>query len=214
LTLVLPNGTGLDLHWDLVNECRTRQRLAVPTEEMLARARPVSLGQLSVPTFDPADTVLSLAGHAALSGAYRLMWLKDVEFALSGPDVDPDQLTERAIRYRLGLVCEIVLAKVHSTLGAERPSSTSNGVWKHLAGWADRHWPAPRLPGERHSGQLIYRSTRGTSGQSLRVAVGSVVRPPRGTADEGQPGNPLHVDRPDRRARAEYFEAVHADAKP
>lgn len=214
LTLLLPNGTGLDLHWDLVNDYRTRQHLAVPTADMMTRACRVSLGQMSVPTFDAADTLLSLAVHAALSGANRLMWLRDVELALSVAELDLDEFTERAERSRLSLICQIVLAKVHRTLGTETPSSISRAPWQLVTGIADRRWPAPRLPSERRSGQLLYRSTRSNSAQSLRAAVGSVVHPPRGTAVEGQPGNPLHADRPDRRAREEYFDAVHNRAKP
>ena len=97
LSMMLPNGTPLDLHWGLVTQERKRHQTRVPTD---ADAAPsdvlVDIGGHNRPTFDPVDTVLALAVHAAHAGATRLMWLNDIACALARDGVDWSTLRARA----------------------------------------------------------------------------------------------------------------------
>jgi hypothetical protein len=79
LQLLLPAGTKLDLHWHLINERTVRDTFSIDIAGVLDRRRDVRVGSCSVPTLSPEDTLVYVATHATLSGADRLIWLKDVE---------------------------------------------------------------------------------------------------------------------------------------
>lgn len=207
LTLILPYGTRLDLHWDLVNDPDTRSELRFPTAAALSRVVQVQLGELAVPTFDPADSVLALTLHAALSGATRLMWLNDVRCALRLPELDVRVLMARAHQYGLDLVIALVFDRMNRVFGDAAVSiRTFPSWWRGLAKVVDRIYPPPTLPGDRHTGQLLFRSVRRSSAASARAALLAVLRPPRPTG--AGIGNPLHLDRPDVGARSSYFALV------
>ena len=117
LTLRLPHGTALDLHWHLVNERGERRMFDFPVEEMLARRVPAGLEGLQVDTLDPVDTVLHLAYHTARSGGQRLVWFKDFASAVQAPGVSWDVLQERAARYGCALVLEAAARRCEAVLG-------------------------------------------------------------------------------------------------
>src|SRR5262249_20701768 len=79
--VVAPHGTVVELHFHLLNDAPQRERFTVPMAELYNRPRRVLLGDQSVPTLDPVDTLVYLCLHACLSGADRLVWMKDVEHA-------------------------------------------------------------------------------------------------------------------------------------
>lgn len=173
--LVLPLGTVLDLHWDLVNRPEVRASLDVRSAEVLARRQHVRLGDVEVPTFDATDTVLHLALHAALAGGTRLLWLKDVERAAHAADVDWAGLTDRARAWRAAAPVGTVLARATRILGAPVPVShlrdlAPAAVDRVVPSLLDRAWP-PETCGPRAPSYLWTRFRRDTARRSAVVTV-------------------------------------------
>ena len=208
LTLRLPHGTALDLHWHLVNERSERRMFDFPVEEMLARRVPAGLEGLQVDTLDPVDTVLHLAYHTARSGGQRLMWFKDFASAVQAPGMSWDVLQDRAARYGCALVLEVVARRCEAVLGplpGRRPSPR-HLPWTLVTDWVDRVRPVPALPGARLSGQMAFKSCRDTTAHTV-VALGRSAlrsRAPRDYAD----ANPLHEAHDAGTARAAYLTAL------
>lgn len=215
LTLQLPYGTKLDLHWDLVNEASLRTIFTFPNEQMLARTRTVNIGGVPVPTLDPADTLLHLGYHTSLSGAYRLMWLKDLEAATAN-GLDWDLAARRAKLSGVGLPLAISLDRALRvlTFTSTPPSRTSDfPVWRGLTRLADRVRPVPWTPGESGSARILYQNARATSVRSIPPVIRDAVRRKPEQRDESWT-NPLHDDRPDADARESYISLVEGGLKP
>lgn len=216
LSLQMPFGTPLDLHWHLVNDPQMRQVFTFPVDEVLHRAAPARLGKVVAPVLDPVDTVLHLAYHMVHSGGHRLVWLRDFDLALSAPDLDWDELHRRAARYG----CRQALAvSVQRTQRVLRPSdpyplAEAGGAWSRVASLADRWRPVPKLPEERGSGRIVFQATRDALRTSLRELVQDGLHR-RGFEDPGTPGsNPLHKDVDDPAARERYFSLVAGAVAP
>lgn len=210
LTLTLPYGSFLDLHWDVVNERHIRSQLGVPVSDMLVRSSSVRIGDEQIPTFDAPDTVLSLIVHAGLSGANRLVWLKDIQYAAAFAEWD--EVLRRMDSMRLGLMFSAVVSRVRRALNADL-AFPQCGAWLRLTQFADSRWPVPRLPEQPHTGQAVYRSTRRTTSESALALTRDVFHLRRKWAEES-PGNPLHLDRPDSAARSRYLAVVESDPRP
>lgn len=217
LSFVLPHGTLLDLHWHPVNDARLRRRLRWPVGPMLERRRTVSVGSLTLPTLDPVDTALHMAYHATHSGAYRLLWLKDVELAVAAVD-DPVELVSRAEAARLDVLVRVVLDRVALVLGQEDVRalpwrSRRAAGWRALLRAIDARTEVPRPGLGERSRRTLHTSTRTTTLGSLGVllaeGVGHVVqrRDTRGESD-----NPLHVPDGDEAARRAYLRRVGTEA--
>jgi hypothetical protein len=117
--LRLPRGTSLDLHWNLIN--MNRGRMWSDTEDVLQRAERRDLGGVIVPTLDPADTVVHLATHAAVSGGDRLLWLKDIERAAAVLDPPWELVVERARRWNVAGPVGLILGRTREVLAAPIP---------------------------------------------------------------------------------------------
>jgi hypothetical protein len=214
LSLELPYGTSLDLHWDIVNDAALRRQLRPPVDAMLDRVVATPLGNLRAPAFDAVDTLLSLALHAALAGATRLVWLKDVERAAAQDGLDWYEVDRRARSAGLNLALTMTLNKAWRVLdgpiehGGWQPH---HGLWNVLAGVADRRYATPGVSGDAHTGQLLYRSVRRSSRLSAAAAWHGLTRPP---APSNGSQNPLHVPVGSPAARAAYFRAIEGPAPP
>ena len=86
------------------------------------------------------------------------------------------------------------------------------GLWAAAASLADRSRPMPRLPTDKHSGQLVYRSARNSDRHSVWAAISTIVHPPQRSGDG--PGNPLHREVIDAPARQAYLHTVKTAANP
>jgi hypothetical protein len=217
VSLNLRRGTMLDLHWHLVNDRGVRRHFPFPIADMLARTRHVRVGDLKVPTFDAADTLLHVAYHTAHSGAHRLLWLKDVERAAADPMLDWSTVDERAATCGLRDLLAVVLERTRRVIGFETPpppsaSRSSRGAWGTLAAAADRWRPPPGLPRARYSGQILFKSVRSSLPASLAAAV-RMARDRAGRLDEG-PDNPLHVATGENTARESYLATISAAGAP
>lgn len=126
--LVLPGGTPLDLHWNVLN--MNRRRMWIETSELLERAPALDLGGLTVRTLDPTDTVLHLAVHGGTSGGDRLIWLKDIERAVALRPPSWQVLVERARGWNVAGPVGFMLARSAAILGADVPE----GVTRVLLG--------------------------------------------------------------------------------
>jgi hypothetical protein len=120
LHFLLPGSLLLDLHWSLVTIYRGRT--AVSSTEILGRRRNVMLAGIPAWSLDPVDQVLHLAVHAALSGADKLIWLKDIDLAVRALGDEFESLADRAERWRVAAPVGLMLARAATTLGTPVPA--------------------------------------------------------------------------------------------
>jgi Uncharacterised nucleotidyltransferase len=220
LTLALPTGGALDLHWHVLNEASVRHHFRVSTTDLLDRARLVTIGAGVVPTLDPADTLLHVAAHACLSGGYRLAWSVDVKSIAGSAEVDWSEVVRRGRRTGLALPTAVMLARTQFLLGLEVPT----GVLRDLGGdtsWAratrafTRARPVPEVRRHLLSGHTIMASTREDSRASAAALARAVTdhvasrvrRPPV------RPSNPLHHEGGDVSDREAFLAAVADEEK-
>ena len=217
VSLTLRRGTALDLHWDVVNDRQLRAYFHFPIDEMLARTRTVTVGSLAVPTFDACDTLLHVAYHTAHSGGHRLLWLKDIERAAADPQIDWGEVSKRAHMYGVEEVLAIVLQRTSDVLGFDvaPPASVlrpARGAWGRLASAAERFFPTPLLPGDRFSGQVVFKSIRPSFRSSLAAAIKTARSRGSGSGDPNE--NPLHVPAGDAAARESYLAIISGPQRP
>ncbi|MBO1751976.1 nucleotidyltransferase family protein [Actinotalea sp. BY-33] len=216
LTFFLPRGTVLDLHWHLVNDATLRRRLRWSTHEVLARRRPVRVGSVTVPTLDRVDTLLHLAYHATHSGAYRLLWLKDVECAWAAVE-DVEEVVRRAEAARVDMLVRVALDRASLVLGSDRcPAlpwrSRRGALWRAALRLLDRWGSVPPRGVDGRTGRTRFTSVRtgtASSAWALIVEAAGHLRERRDTRrPEDDLPNPLHEADGDLRARRAYLEAV------
>jgi hypothetical protein len=134
-------------------------------DELFERARRVPLPHSRVPTLDPADTLVHLGLHGCLSGANRLVWLKDMEQAMSAEELLWDDVVARSRASGADLAVASMLRLARTVIGTPVPDD----VMRDLGG--SRAWPrlvatAGRIPrleettGRRSLLRLTARSTR------------------------------------------------------
>ncbi|MDQ1484569.1 MAG: hypothetical protein QOJ62_262 [Actinomycetota bacterium] len=217
VSLQLPNGAALDLHWHAVNDRRQRSQFTFPIAEMLARSVKVEVGASTVPTLDPSDTLLHLAYHTAHSGGHCLMWLKDIERATADPDLDWAQTLRRARAYGLALPLAMVLVRTARVIGFEfAPPAAAfaparRSAWGVLATAVDTWRPPPMLPHDKHPAQMPFKNVRSSTLASLRPTL-SWVRERRIPAIDPREAK-KHVEGGDA-ARAAYLVALQGPREP
>ncbi len=118
----------IDLHWHLHYSSADRDRVSLVPDEMLARARRVELPGQSVPTFDPVDTLLNLAYHAARSDGHRLIWLKDLERSLVVESPDLDELVRRSLQSECGPQVGVMLIRARELLDVAVPEDVTDAL--------------------------------------------------------------------------------------
>ncbi|MFN2556763.1 MAG: nucleotidyltransferase family protein [Nitriliruptorales bacterium] len=188
--LTLPHGSFCDLHWHLLHDREVREAYRLPTAALLRRARGVVLGGVGATSLDPPDAVVHLAVHACLSGADRLVWLKDLDETLRRVPLPWDEVVSRAQAAGAGLAVAAVLGLVGRVLATPLPSGVVDaldprGVWQRIVSAAARLSPPQVATGDGSALRLVMRSTRPTLASSLRqVAVRSVAwsRHPRSSS--------------------------------
>jgi len=224
LRLFTPAGTVVDLHWHLVAERRVREALSVDLAGIRDRARQVTLGGRRVATLDPADTVVHLALHASLTGGHRLVWLKDLEQALSRPDAPEwTELGARAATWGAGPAVALMLGRTRSVLGTQVPETVLTGLaperlWRSVTRVVDAVSPLGNGTARASVGRIVARAAR-SDGRSSRRELGR-----RGLAwvrhggpvgrvdlnrlfDPDHPASAVHDDGGDA-GRAAYLDAV------
>jgi hypothetical protein len=217
VSLRLPKGTALDFHWHVVNDKRQRSQFTFPIAEMLSRTVHVKVGDATVPTLDPSDTLLHLAYHTAHSGGHRLMWLKDIERATANPELDWPQTLKRAHAYGVALPLAIVLARTGRVIGFECPPPRAAfaparwSPWGVLTATVDQLRPPPVLPGDKHPAQMPFKNVRPSTLASVRPAL-SWLRERRIPAPEPTEGRGHSAG--DDVALASYLATIEGAAEP
>jgi len=218
-------GGGVDLHWHVLFDRSTRAVFRIPVDEMVERSRRVELNGIPIHTFDAADTLLHLCLHAALEGADRLIWLKDVEQVARHSVSDWDELVTRATSWRIQLPVAVVLARASRTVGAPVPTGVLEALapgrtWRWVSDGIDRLFPAASSHGRGNPATLLARSTRSdwrstilrfTSGLAERLRRLVVARSwqrDRSQWDPGSPGSLLYRSDEGENDRAAYFDWV------
>ncbi|MGH3694109.1 MAG: nucleotidyltransferase family protein [Pseudonocardiaceae bacterium] len=182
---LLPNGTPIDLHWDVINDGRVRSGFAFSTEKLFAAGRTVLIDDRAVQTFSPIDTALHVALHGCRSGGDRLRWLLDLQQSLLRCDAGAADLLERARTFRVELVLRAMLNRLALFVGDRglptlRQPTVAQRTW--LA--ADTLMMARYPPGSRYqgrfSGAIMTDSTRAGAARSWATLLGVAPRTLRG----------------------------------
>lgn len=213
VTLRLPTGGLLDLHWHLLLDPETRQAFPLSMTAMLARRRVVEIGpQETAPALDAADTLLAAALHCCLSGADRLVWLKDLD-GLVHAGVPWAETLERARSAGAELALVSMVERARRVLGtpparALAAARATHRHWLRLVTLADR-WSLPRpLSGRGSVARLVTRATREDSRASARLLTARAVLWARHQAPR-RAGAPT-AGHSDARERSRYLAAVAA----
>lgn len=213
IALTGPSGTPIDLHWNIVVPARERRVFRLPMGTMIARGREADIGVI-VPTFDPTDTLLHVAFHAAQNGASRLVWTADVRFASQAPGVDWDALASRCQAAGVMLPVALMVARVERVWDIELPLPAAvrrraqKSLWGRRTARADARTPFPGLPGQPGIGGFHFSSARRSVIDSAAVAVQSSIEVRLIEARVKRRGpdlNLLDEDVPDRDSRARYL---------
>jgi len=222
--LALPSGTELDLHWHLLNDRDRRDSFQIPMAELFQRTRIVRVGDEQVPTLDDADTVVYVALHSVLSGADRLIWLKDVERLLHRELTSPQEIAARARQWNAELALTSALECVEATIGLPRQGHELRAAlppyrfWTTTARTAWRPQPIERADGSGSLGRMTARSVRATQAHTLRrlaaKSAGFMIGSLRGvrtsghrSVDPNDPGSGA-FDAGGDQAREAYLDAV------
>lgn len=223
LHFVLSFGTVADLHWHLLNRESVRRSLSLSMDGMFDRAVEVDLPGLRVRTLDRVDTLAHLCVHAALSGADRLGWLKDIEQATVARSVPWDQVIERAAAWRAGPLVAVALERSQRSLGTPVPREVvtelfGSRVRHRLSHALDSTWP-PEISEGRSTPALLWAQTlrsswRATLATILRRALRSVTRVVTGAPPGRDEDSPIMVPGGDEQAREDFLRGVGEGADP
>lgn len=175
-----PSGMLVDLHWSMINTQVRRQRLAVPTTELLRRRDRVELGFSSVWTLDRADGLVHVCLHAALTGANKLIYLVDAQ-RMADRVADWAEVGERAVEWKAASHVALVLHRARRSLGGALPEGVDRlfGVspaFRGLTGLVDRVAPVERARAEPGIARLVARAVRPGAVRTVASSARSVVR--------------------------------------
>ena len=161
-----PYGIPVDLHWQLVFRHEVRRQFPIRVAELFDRSRHLNAGGVRMRTLDEVDTLLHLCLHAAQSGGHRLVWLKDVERAVTVDRPAWDEVVDRARRRRLGLACALILGRARSAAGAEVPDDVlaelASPIVRRTFWMVDRLAPAQKSTSRGSPARLLAKSVRGS----------------------------------------------------
>ncbi|MGH9105250.1 MAG: nucleotidyltransferase domain-containing protein [Acidimicrobiales bacterium] len=229
--LMLPLGTPLDLHWHPVNDRSARATTSLDVGAMLARRRMAAIGGAQRPVLDPADNVLLVALHAALSSGYRLTWSKDLQCLARRHPPDWDLLVERAAEAGAALPVGLMLRRAVRLLGAPVPPGAIAALLggepgASLLRWGESLATPTALARGTHTGRLLVSSLRASwpasAGALVKAAQGYLIatlQAKGATLGHGQRPSPAQVANPLRTpaggslARARYLAAINQCAE-
>ena len=177
LTLVMPHGTRLDLHWEPVNYGSVRDSYRFHADEVLRRRTCRYVDGVATWTLDDVDFALHTILHACTSGGSTLRWLLDTQQSLRwlertgaikglsrrsaahGLTAPVMALTQSAARY-----VDPGLLELTATIGRR-------SAWTVFLDVASSRRP-PSAPSLEHSSpHPFFTATRGSTGSSLRALV-------------------------------------------
>jgi hypothetical protein len=204
----LPGNLLLDLHWSLVTIYRGLT--SVSSSEILERRQKVTLAGLPAWSLDPADQVLHLATHAALSGADKLIWLKDIDLAVRMLGDEWEVVAERAERWGVAAPVGLALLRAARTLGTPVPTGLAELLlgrfYRSALPFVDRLSPWQHAFGRVTTPSLLLARS---IGQGPLGSAGWLVRRSVRNLDPREPEASLaFTPRGDRADRDAFFDAV------
>jgi hypothetical protein len=224
--LRLPTGTALDLHWHLLNDQGPRQAFPMDLQGLFERRREVDVSGVAVPTLDAVDTVLYVTMHAMVSGAHRLIWLKDIERLLDLGDATPEATVRRAREWRAEVLLRSALERLDSSLGVPPLGEellarlNSTPLWSAVTRRAWAISPPELEDGSGSIGRIVARAIRNSQGTSFATLARRGLRYARETRlgrkpqsrqrrEASDPGSG-HFDSGGELMRRDYLRAVAA----
>ena len=163
LHLLLPGGTPLDLHWNLVNMYRGSIR--IDTEALLERAERVAIGSVRMPTPDSTDTLIHLALHGTLAGGDKLLWMNDIAMSASIRPPEWDTVVRRSEEWNVAAPVGFMLERSHRVLGAAVPDEVRRRLlgrqYRALMQMVDRISPWERARGRLGTPSLLLTRSMG-----------------------------------------------------
>lgn len=206
-----PAGILVDLHWSMVNMASRRRLVAVPTQELLERRVRVRVGLHDVWTLDPADTLVHVALHAALTGGNKLVWLLDVD-QLVRRKPDWPEVARRARDWRAAPHLALMLRRSARVLGTPCPPGLdrmlgTSVAFRAVADVTDVLSPVPRLTREASLARLVARAARPGAVRTVGAAARGVARNVGGRLRPSGADGPVRAPA-DHAALAAYLDAV------
>lgn len=209
---MIGQGVCIDLHWHLHYSRQDRSPFAMEPEAMIERRRTVIVSGVPAPTFDAVDALINLAFHAARSDGHRLIWLKDIERAVSIDQPDLDEVVRRSRAYRCAPSVGVMLGRARSILDAAIPSDVVRALTPRTIRAANTivlALSAPVRLDERPTVTRAFtRSLRASTGATLAALPSRAVRDLRRRL---MPPRKNETDRQDEKDR--YLEAVVASIR-
>jgi hypothetical protein len=203
----------VDLHWHLHYSRQDRRQYAFDVEAMIDRRRTVFLSGVTAPTFDPVDTLLTLAFHAARSDGHRLLWFKDVERSLAVETPDLRELVHRCRSQRCAAPVGVILDRARSLLDADVPSETVTEMTLRTLRVSSRLLCAVVHPVQFHERPTMTRAFTRSVRSTAAVSVAAV--PTRAARQLRRHLNPPPVNETDdAQEKQRYLQAVATTVQP
>jgi hypothetical protein len=212
VTVVMPAGTSVDLHWSVVNSARLRRRFRLTTGALLDRLVPLAgVDGAGIP--EPAAHLGYVCWHLVVSGGVRLLWACDVELAARRGDVDPAELRVWCARTRTSLTVGVALDYAAAVFPGGAAGRLAAGMpasaWRRVNARVKDVVVA--RPTGRWSGSFLPRATRTSTWDSvvaLRPPVGALLgrlAPDQDTLDI------MPIDAGGAAGRADYLRLVRSE---
>lgn len=207
--LLMPFGSLVDLHWHLVNSGRVRDTVAVDMRAAWSDLRTVHVLDQDVRTLSVTNTLVHVATHAAIGGAWRRRWFDDIRLIIAQEQVDWDAVVSRATQWRVRRLAGVALARAAAYGDAEVPGRVLNAL---LPGWAskeliarvDRRWPPTKATRESSFARVWPHVTR-DRWRDVGRAIGWRI--------DRRAHNGLHGHRRDRRLPIEMMRSGGASGR-
>lgn len=207
VSVAMPAGSVLDVHWDLVNDPRQRREVTLPARQLLAEAVPGPLAGVRTP--EHAVHLAYVAWHSVASGGTRLLWACDVELlagAVAGRAAEvADRARSTGTALALGVAVDFAAAVFPGGAAARLAAELPDGSWRRLNRGLKRR--VLDRPGGGRSGAFLPQATRRTTAGSF-----AAVRAPLPAWAAATAGGPdiLMLDRGGAAGRRAYLAEVAA----
>lgn len=176
LVMGAPAGPEIDIHWDVRYDRTVRRAISISVEELVARARHVTVNGVPVRTLDSSDTLVFLTLHGTKEGGDKLIWLKDIERSIANDPPSWEAVVERSAASGIELFVGAMLLRARRTVGADVPSGVlqelvGNRAWRATLAGLDGLFPPERSSGFGTPATLVVRSTRRTIPATLAASA-------------------------------------------
>ena len=133
--LLMPHGSLIDLHWHLVNAGRVRDTVAIDMRAAWSDLRTVRVLGQEIRTLSVTNTLVHVAMHAALGGAWRRRWFDDIRLTIARERIDWGAAISRARQWRVRRLVGVALARAATYGDADVPEVALDAL---LAGWPSK----------------------------------------------------------------------------